>query len=231
MVMSIGWSSIAIPSWVFFGLFFLASIIHLIFCYLENEKMRHYTKIFPLMFLSFAAVFQFPGEWMIWAALICGMLGDLFLLGKKKKGLYFLIGVLFFFANHIFFAAEFISLTYPMELGFYIAYGAYVVVFSAVAGPLCYRVVKKMPLVAPLTIYFAMLSGNLLLSIFAASHSATPLLWISVAGEALFLASDIILGATLFGKDIKRRDFYIMITYLLAQFLISTGMGLTILVI
>ena len=43
-------------------------------------------------------------------------------------------------------------------------------------------------------------------------------------GNVLFFASDIILSISMFFKDFKRRDFYIMSTYLAAQTLMSLGL-------
>ena len=43
-------------------------------------------------------------------------------------------------------------------------------------------------------------------------------------GNGLFLISDIILSISMFFKDFKRRDFYIMGTYLAAQTLMSLGL-------
>ena len=226
----VSWSSIVAPFWVLLGLFVASSAVHLVFCFREMEKMRRVTKILPLLFLSIAFTIQFPNEWALWAALFSGMLGDFFLLWKKKQGIFFLVGVAFFFACHLFALAEYVFLTYPMQMGFYIAYWVYVGVFVLGMGYFCFRIVKKKSLIGPLTFYFAVLTGNLLMSIFAATQFSSSMLWIAVVGEALFLLSDAILGMTMFGKDVKRRDFYIMVTYLLAQLLIATGMGLSLLI-
>jgi hypothetical protein len=50
-----------------------------------------------------------------------------------------------------------------------------------------------------------------------------PLMWYGIIGLVLFIISDTFLTYTMFIKDVKRRDFYIMFTYLAAQVLFLVG--------
>lgn len=50
---------------------------------------------------------------------------------------------------------------------------------------------------------------------------------LGVIGGISFLASDLILTKSFFIKDFKRRDYYIMLFYLLGQGLILIGITLT----
>jgi hypothetical protein len=50
-----------------------------------------------------------------------------------------------------------------------------------------------------------------------------PLMWYGIIGLVLFIISDSFLTYTMFIKDVKRRDFYIMFTYLAAQVLFLVG--------
>ena len=61
------------------------------------------------------------------------------------------------------------------------------------------------------------------LSIVALAVMKNPILWLNVVGMSVFLVSDVYLVKTLFVKDDKRRDFYIMSTYLVAQCLLALG--------
>lgn len=77
--------------------------------------------------------------------------------------------------------------------------------------------------------YFGFLLLDLIWAIIATSMGNALYCFLAVIGAAVFIVSDIILARTLFKKDTKRRDFYIMTTYLLGQGLIVLGLTFTIL--
>jgi hypothetical protein len=69
-----------------------------------------------------------------------------------------------------------------------------------------------------MTILFMDLGFNILMV-----SSGLSLMWYGVAGMILFIISDSFLTYTMFIKDVKRRDFYIMASYLAAQVLFLFG--------
>ena len=87
------------------------------------------------------------------------------------------------------------------------------------------KVVKKVYLGIGMALYFAALTSDTLVSVFLLANGHQGLFFLALAGALMFLASDTILGFTMFKKDIKRRDFYIMATYLAAQVLIFCGIA------
>ena len=76
------------------------------------------------------------------------------------------------------------------------------------------------------SIYFAVQVTYIPIFIFAVI-SCGNMMWLSFAGAILFITSDAILVNTHFGRKFKRYDFYIMLTYLLAEVLIISGFVLT----
>ena len=52
---------------------------------------------------------------------------------------------------------------------------------------------------------------------------------VMTVGALLFIVSDTLLSFTIFRHDIKRKDFYIMLSYLLAELGVLFGMALTVL--
>ena len=211
-----------IAFYVFIALFAISSFVHLAFCFLENEKMRAITKCFPLVFLAVAAFVGFPNVPMLGIALICGAIGDAVLLRKKDRGVLLLLGAMFFMVNHALFIASMLTLAGPLEIGYYIALGCYYVLFLAMI-PLSLKIVKKVYLGIGMALYFAALTSDTLVSIFLLVNGHQGLFFLALGGAFMFLLSDSILGYTMFKKDIKRRDFYIMLTYLGAQVLIFCG--------
>ena len=96
--------------WIFFGLFILVSIIHVIFIILKKEKWRRISKclVVPLLF----AVFISGGGakfFFIIPALILGWLGDILLLKIEKKN-HFILGLASFLLGHICYIITFIQI-------------------------------------------------------------------------------------------------------------------------
>ena len=66
---------------------------------------------------------------------------------------------------------------------------------------------------------------DLVAAVLALVNKMQPVGYFNLAGMLCFCVSDAYLVKTLFIQDDKRRDFYIMGTYLLAQVLILFGVG------
>ena len=211
-----------IAFYIFISLFGLSSLVHLVFCFLEKENLRRLSKCFPLLFLAIALFVGYPNLPMLGIALICGAIGDAFLLWKKDRGIMLLLGAMFFMVNHALFIASMLTLAGPLEIGYYIALACYYVLFLAMI-PLSLKIVKKVYLGIGMALYFAALTSDTLVSVFLLINGHLGLFFLALAGALSFLLSDSILGFTMFKKDIKRRDFYIMLTYLGAQVLIFCG--------
>ncbi len=64
-------------------------------------------------------------------------------------------------------------------------------------------------------------------SIIASAKGYANFMILGVIGGISFLASDMILTKSFFIKDFKRRDYYIMLFYLLGQALILIGITFT----
>ena len=87
---------------------------------------------------------------------------------------------------------------------------------------LCYKYTKSFTI--PSAIYGYILVIECILSILLAVDSKSPFAILIGIGNVLFLVSDVLIFVSMFIKDFKRRDFYIMITYLIAQTLMSIGL-------
>ena len=74
--------------------------------------------------------------------------------------------------------------------------------------------------------YFAILAVYLPVFSFAVA-TVGSYMFLTLIGAVVFIVSDSILVWTHFGHKFKRYDFYIMLTYLIAEFLIVSGFILT----
>lgn len=222
------WNLIPIASYVFFGLFVAMSIVNLVFCFLEMEKCRKATKCFTTLFLGIAAIIAVPTQPFVYLGVLFGMIGDFCLL-KKHKVLPFVGGMLAFLAGHIFYIVEYMLLCGPLHYAYYVATALYCVLFPILFYQVMHRVIHQRYLAFGATAYLGFLLLGFIWAIIACCHGNLDYCLLCVFGAAAFLASDFFLARTLFKKDVRRRDFYIMSTYLIAQGLIIVGMVMTVL--
>jgi len=205
---------------VLISIFATFSIIHLIFAFFEMEKLRKITKpliFLPLLGLSFVID---PSFHIFLLGLIFGIIGDVFLIFKDNKKI-FTIGAFFFFFGHLLYGVQILAL-YPLknEWWFYLIMALALVVL-VIFLPMPF--VKKIKPYAKglsrlLLMYFSTLLFLLLISIGLIIFTPYKLCGVFTAiGFLLFATSDTILSYSIFKQDFKRKDFYIMLTYILAQ--------------
>ncbi len=216
-----------IMSYIFFAFFILSSIFHLVFCFKENEKWRAITKPIPVLFLMLAALVSLPKHPLIYLGALLGIVGDI-LLVKNKDHRFFISGALGFLLGHFLYISEILFIILkasPMPLLFYILVPIALILIVLIAFPLTNKIVnnKVIAVIGPLYMLVLLLVSAISLVTVLKGHS---LMILGLVGGILFFVSDLILTQATFKKDFKRRDFYIMLTYLLGQVLIVSGLVL-----
>lgn len=216
-------------TYIFFGFFVVISIVEIIAAFNEFELVRKIVKPFSLFFLALAALSALPLHPLIYIGAFLGMIGDIFLIFIKKRSL-FMIGTVMFLAGHLCYISEilFIMLNAtPLEWWFYV-----VVIFSMLlivlaAYPFSKKITNSRYIALLGNLYLAVLLLVTVVSIIATSNGYANFMVLGIIGGISFLASDLILTKATFIKDFKRRDYYIMLFYLLGQALIVNGLTLT----
>lgn len=209
-----------IPVSIITGIVF---ILELVFCFLEKEKARKIVKPFCLIMLIILVATLKLNHAYVYGALVFGLIGDVFLIFKKQHKMLLLLGAFAFLVGHLFYIFTFANL-----LSYDIPQFAIVVIVGIgfftplIPYKLCYKYTKSFTI--PSAIYGYILVIECILSILLAVDSKSPFAILIGIGNVLFLVSDVLIFVSMFIKDFKRRDFYIMITYLIAQTLMSIGL-------
>ena len=207
------------------------SIMHLVFCFIENEKLRKITKPICLLLLGIAAAVAAPKYPLIYIGAFLGAIGDVLLINKSKLT-FFLAGTAVFICGHGCYFAQ-IMMHLSTYGGFVFPWWAYLIVFGTllVLTFALYPFDKKLAGIATLAGNFYMpflvvlIASGVFLAIKMNQAGNNPLAGILISiGYLMFITSDATLIYTTFVKDIKRRDFPIMITYLLGEFGIVFGL-------
>lgn len=221
-------NEIPVAAFIFLIIYILLSIFECFFAFKEMEKERRIVKPLLMVFLSLFAIFTIPNHPLVYIGLLGALIGDIFILFKNKK--LFAIGVLGFFIGHILNILEvFIFLAkgnVPIPL--IVMFPVFFIVMFAVSYK--YFIRRKSPNAKAAfgaTLYYSTLLLALPVMCFATAKLGSYM-FLTIIGYTLFVVSDTFLVYSMTReKEIKRRHFYIMLSYLAAQLLIVLGFALT----
>lgn len=210
---------------IFFPLFGVLSLAELVSAFFEKESIRKIIKPFLMFDLMLLFIFLFPYQPYLYIGCLFGMLGDIFFIFKDRRiCVYF--GILTFFLNHVFYIMEMITFLNTNELMFTHYYPIYSIVYSLFTIVSFFGIKKVLKIDNLLALsgclYMSILFLDLGINILIVTSGYT-IMTLGIIGLVLFIISDSILSYTMFIKNIKRKDFYIMSTYLAAQVLFASG--------
>lgn len=201
-------------------LFFISTFIHLYYCFIQHEKGRAYSKIFPTLFLGITILILFIDHPFIYISILCGTLGDLFLLFKKHK-IFFYIGTGFFFLGHICHIILLIQLIETISIFSII----FILLSSSAFFIWTYFTMRKKHHLSSIimgSIYFYSMIICFILGILL-GIKVNPSYFIVSTGFFVFIISDWLVVKKYFDHRFKRDDFYIMLTYIAATSIITIG--------
>ncbi len=198
-------------------LFISVCIIDFLGIYFKNQTLIYVAK--PLIIVSlfwYYSVHTKTLNKLFVAGLFFSFLGDVFLLGKGE--LYFIVGLGFFLAAHVFYIIMVLKHIAKVKMNqLLIASIPYLMIFLLLLN-LLYESLGTMKI--PVIAYAMTISvfGTISLLLFLQKKTKTNLLL--VIGVLVFITSDSILAINLFHKPQPFYPLLIMVTYVLAQFLI-----------
>lgn len=199
--------------YVFLGLYAILTMTHLVFCFLEMEKARAISKPFIMLLLAVSLIFLEPKMPIIYISCLFCMVGDIFMLFKHDF-VCFSLGALMFAIHH---TLNFIQsekcLSYDLHWGFYVGFVGLFFLMLLVGYFLSKKKMHGLLAFGFAFFHIMMLIQSFLL-IFDGKYLYGSFL---LLGYLLCIASDLFLDYTTNRKDVKRRDFYIMLTYLLGE--------------
>jgi uncharacterized membrane protein YhhN len=198
--------------------------VHLTACLIKLEAVRKTTKPFlmPVLAFWYLSAASEP-RILIFAALILGMTGDIFLLFTEKPALM-KSGMAAFGLGHICYAVTFIRDTGRFDP---VVTALIVIGYGALAALLFRSFRQYLPkeMLPPSIVYILLISlmSASALARFASAPSFSS--FMPVLGSWLFVLSDTLLTSMLFRPGTKQGNFGIMLTYIFAQALIASGMA------
>ena len=213
--------------YLFLALLVFFSVVHLADCFSGKRKSSAKTKPFlvPLILSYYLFSVDIPA-WQLVAALIASWLGDVLLIPSGKK--YFIAGGSSFTAAHIFFISLYRSHINFSTVNLLIVAGAALVYAAVIAldSRVLWQYLDPFTRFAMITYMIVNTTMNLFALMQLLSNPGLPAA-LTYIGAILFFTSDAILFIVRFHKRpgfIWKRHFMVMVTYILAEFLITQGM-------
>jgi len=208
-------------------------LIHLISCFYHNEGIKKMTKIFlmPLLLLIYFQITSKKSRSLcIIIGLILGTTGDIFLIFSFIK-ILLVLGLVSFLFGHFFYISEIIS---RIKLSIWrkrkflalVLFSFFGIFFSYIYKYYFGEGVKKHKFEIPGIAYLSTLCILDSVSLFYLINNASLNSLIVYFGAISFSLSDLILGRDLFyNSNNEYFSFFIMLTYINAQVLITLGLA------
>ena len=202
---------------LFFGYLGL-SIAYLILLLVNQESIAWFMKPLLIPFLILGVYFSgaFPSKKYLLTALAFSWIGDIILLFTDRDELFFIVGLIAFLISHIVYILLFNKqLRYKNRKN-------KAVFWIGVTTIIMYLIIM-ISILLPVFVYALVISTMLLFAFKGFLNWEESGNWYILTGAIAFVTSDSILAFNKFYNPIVLSSFLIMITYLIAQYLIVMG--------
>jgi uncharacterized membrane protein YhhN len=180
--------------------------------------------LFAFVLVSTKGISSKFKNWIL-LALFFSWMGDLFLMLLEDHPEFFMYGLLSFLISHVFYILAFTTPVHkPLSIPIYRRYPlSYIIPFGYSAYVFSVLKPGLGDMSIPVLIYIIVISVMLVIALNRYGKvNNNSYLWI-VLGAFLFVTSDSILAFNKFHNEIEFSRYYIMITYMFAQFFIVNG--------
>lgn len=201
------------------------SVIYLILLFIGQDEIAWYLKpiLLPFLILETYSSENFKTKKLLLSALFFSWIGDIILMFADKGELYFIFGLVSFLIAHIIFIALFTKQEKENISTNKLFWVGLIIVGIYLFGMLSLLYPSLGDLKIPVTVYAITISTMLLMAIKGYFNWRKPNNLTVLLGALIFVSSDSILAINKFHSELPKSGFLIMITYIVAQFLITKG--------
>jgi len=203
--------------------FIVFCILYLLLLIAGKEDMAWWLKplLVPILMSIVSITEAFKTQKILLFALFFCWIGDVLLLFSDQHPLFFISGLVFFLTAHLIYIFLFLKQTQRNYNHFYLRFIPVVAIYLVAILYLLWDSLYEMKI--PVVLYALVISLMLLTSIKAHYEwEKKANIWI-VVGALLFVISDSILAIDKFHSTVPMSSFWIMCTYLGAQYCIVTA--------
>ncbi|SHJ09026.1 lysoplasmalogenase [Flavobacterium terrae] len=209
----------------FLKIFTGISVFYLILLFIGQDEIAWYLKpvLLPFLILETYSSENFKTKNLLLSALVFSWIGDIILMFTDKGELYFIFGLVSFLVAHIIFILLFTKQEKENTSTNKLFWIGLVIVGIYLFGMLSLLYPSLGDLKIPVTVYAITISTMLLMAIKGYFNWKKPNNLTVLLGALIFVSSDSILAINKFHSELPKSGFLIMITYIVAQFLITKG--------
>lgn len=189
--------------------------------FFEQEDIASFIKpiLVPVLLYSFYASVKEKGNYKIIGALVFSTMGDILLIFEGRP--FFILGLLSFLLAHVLYVLIFRSWAGTIKLNFYtVVCSLFILSYYFFFMKFLWSHLGAMRI--PVLAYAFVISGMLWMAL-QLLRGPSSFRWHIVLGALFFVVSDSLLSIQLFYSSFELAHFYVMLTYLLAQFLLVYG--------
>lgn len=201
------------------------SVFYLILLFIGQDEIAWYLKpvLLPFLILEAYSSENFKTKNLLLSALAFSWIGDIILMFADKGELYFIFGLVSFLIAHIIFILLFTKQEKENTTTNKLFWVGLIIVGIYLFGMLSLLYPSLDDLKIPVTVYAITISTMLLMAIKGYFNWSKPSNLTVLLGALIFVSSDSILAINKFHSELPKSGFLIMITYIVAQFLITKG--------
>ncbi|EIA08375.1 lysoplasmalogenase [Flavobacterium frigoris] len=202
------------------------SLFYLLIILLGQEEIAWFLKPFLIPFLLLAVFFSgsFPSKKFLLTALTFSWIGDIILLFADRDELFFIVGLIAFLISHIVYILLFNKqLKYKNRKNKAVFWIGVTVIIVYLFVMISILLPTLGDLTLPVFVYALVISTMLLFALKGFLNWEKSGSWYILIGAIAFVSSDSILAFNKFYSSIVMSSFLIMVTYLIAQYLIVVG--------
>ncbi|KAF2327273.1 lysoplasmalogenase [Flavobacterium daemonense] len=210
----------------YFKIYSAFCFVYLLVIFLGYENLDLFLKPILIPLLSFGVYFyrNFPTKNILLLALLFSWIGDVILLFTDLGEIYFILGLVAFLTSHVAYCVLFNKQNKGEIKRNLVRFGiGSVVIGLYLIGMLSFLLPSLGALKIPVIVYASVISIMLLFAFNGYLIWKKPGNLYVFSGAAFFVLSDSILAVNKFYSPIEKSSFFIMLTYLVAQYLIVVG--------
>lgn len=211
---------------IFFKIYIAFSTIYLLILYLGYESLDCFLKpaLIPLLILGVYFSKKFRTQNILLTALLFSWIGDVVLLFADIAEIYFILGLVSFLLSHLLYLVLFNKqIKEKIKRNAVIFMIGSILIGCYLIGMLSVLLPSLGDLKIPVVVYASIISIMLLFAYNGLLIWKKPANQYVFFGALFFVISDSILALNKFHTPIKKSSFIIMLTYLVAQYLIVIG--------
>ncbi|WP_333693939.1 lysoplasmalogenase [Flavobacterium sp.] len=200
--------------------FIVFCLLYMLLLIGDKEDMAWWLKpvLIPILISIVSVSEPFKTQKTLLLALFCSWIGDVLLLFADQNALFFISGLVSFLVAHLIYIYLFHQQEIQYNRKSYLKFIPIVAVYLLVMLSFLWDTLQEMKI--PVTVYAIVISMMLFMSIKAFFQWGKPSNFWVLIGAILFVISDSILAINKFHSPVPMSSFWIMSTYLGAQFCI-----------